>query len=46
MDEEDPEGIDKRGKNYEEVLDSMGMEEKEEKPFWTKFLTSEYVEST
>ena len=24
----------------------MNMEEKEEKPFWTKFLTTDYVEST
>jgi hypothetical protein len=32
------------GKNYEEVIDNLGIREDEEKPFWAKFLKSDHEE--
>ena len=37
-------GGDEPKSSYDQTMVKMGLEEKEEKPFWTKFLRSDYLE--
>lgn len=33
-----------KGKRYEDVIDNLGIQEDDEKPFWAKFLKSDHEE--